>query len=883
MSQTTPARVAELRAGGRGAPRYAGDARPALTWRVETEAPGWRQASAVLELRRGDVVERHEVAGGESASVVWPWAPLTAYETAHVRVAPTGVDGERVPASEWVAVEAGPLVPADWTAAFIAAADDDSSDAAPPATVRDGATSDEVRESLRADGPARRVSRFRRDLAITRPVARALLSYTAHGVVELRIDDEVVSDELLAPGWTAYRDRLLFSTVDVTDRLGEGAHAIGAWVGPGWYGEYFGFDGDFLRTWHGPRALSAQLRIEYADGSVETLVTDGTWQATTAGPVRFASIYQGERYDARLADTGLAPAGALPDAAPAIVVEADPARLRPAALPPVRVTETLPVAQVVRSASGEAILDFGQNLVGRLRIRVRGEEGAVVALRHAEVLEQDELGVRPLRFAEAADEYVVAGAGEEEWTPRFTFHGFRYAQITGVAEGDVEVVAEVLHTDLVRTGWLSTDVPDIDRLHENVVWGTRGNVVSLPTDCPQRDERLGWTGDIQVFAPTAGYLFDTQAFLSSWMEDVAADQARIGGIGPLYSPLIDQNLFPPSPMAAWSDVTTVVPSVLHRQFADLAVLERQYPSMRAWVDVVRGECVDGLWEKGMQLADWLDPTAPPDRPFEAKTDPYLVATAYAHLSARLVSEAAALLGRDDDAAVYGDFADEVRAAFQRAYVTPAGRMMSDAQTAYAVAIVFGLLPDELVPAAGARLAAIVERGGHRIGTGFVGTPIVSDALTISGHRATAQRMLQTRELPSWLYPVSMGATTIWERWDSMLPDGSINPGEMTSFNHYALGAVADWLHRDVGGIAPLAPGYRRVLVRPRAGLVSRADARFDSVYGEIRVSWQAAGPDATEHSPLEAFVVVPPNVVAVVDLPGRDPVEVGSGTHRFTR
>jgi len=881
MSRSTSSRVAEVRAGGRGAPRFASTAAPSLSWRVESDADGWAQARAVLEARRGEEIERHEIEGNESVAIAWPFAPLRAYERMEIRVTPTGVDGAELAPSDWTPVEAGPLSPADWNASFVAAADDASGSSPDPVTVRHGASADDVRAALLADGPDRETSRFRRELTIARPVARAVLSYTAHGVVELSLDGEPVSEELLAPGWTSYRDLLHFSTVDVTDRLSEGAHVIGAWVGPGWYAEYFGFDGDFARTWRGARALSAQLRIEYADGSTETIGTDDSWTATTRGPIRFASVYQGERFDARLADGGLSVGEELPGAAPAIVVDADPARLRPASAPPVRVTERREVAAVVPSSSGEPILDFGQNLVGRLRIRVRGEAGTTIRIRHAEVLERDELGVRPLRFAAASDEYTLAGGGVEEWAPRFTFHGFRYAQITGIDAGAVDVVAEVIQSGLVRTGWLETDVAEINRLHENVVWSTRGNFVSIPSDCPQRDERLGWTGDIQVFADTAGFLFDTQAFLGSWMDSVAADQARLGGIGPLYVPLIEQNLFPPAPIAAWGDVTTVVPSVLYRQFGDRTLLARQYPGMRAWLDVIRRESVDGLWESGMQLADWLDPTAPPERPFEAKTDPYLVATAYAYRSAALVAEAASILGYDADSAEAAAFAEEVRRAFQRAYVTPAGRMMSDSQTAYALGLVFGLLPDDAVSAAGERLAAIVARGGHRIGTGFVGTPIISDALTMSGHRATAQAMLQTSEQPSWLYPVSMGATTIWERWDSMLPDGSINPGEMTSFNHYALGAVADWLHRDVGGIAPLAPAWQSFLVRPRAGLASRATARLDSLFGEIRVEWVATDPGAGEESPLRATVVVPPNTTAVIDLPGWQPVEVGAGTHTF--
>ena len=881
MSLSTYSRVVEVRAGGRGAPRFASSPAPSLSWRVDTDAEGWMQARATIEARRGGAIERHEVEGDASVSIAWPFRPLLAYERVEVRVAPVGTDGVELPASDWAVVETGPLTPADWSAAFIAAADDASGSSPDPATVRSGASSDEVRSALRAETADRGTSRFRRDLTIERRVARAMLSYTAHGVVEFTIDGEPVSDELLAPGWTSYRDILNFSTVDVTDRLTEGRHALGAWLGPGWYGEYFGFDGDFFRTWRGARALSAQLRIEYADGSVETITTDEAWSATTVSAIRFASIYQGERFDARMSDAGLTADGELPGAAAAVVVEADPARLRPSSAPPIRVTERRNVSATWESPSGGTILDFGQNLVGRLRLRVSGEAGTTIRIHHAEVLEGGELGVRPLRFADAADEYTLAGDETEEWAPRFTFHGFRYAQVTGIDPDAVEVVAEVVQSDLVRTGWLDTDVDDINRLHQNVVWSTRGNFVSIPSDCPQRDERLGWTGDIQVFADTAGFLFDTQTFLGSWMESVAADQARLGGVGPLYAPLIDQNLFPPSPMAAWSDVTTVVPMALYRQYGDLGLLERQYPGMRAWGDVIRRECVDGLWESGMQLADWLDPTAPPERPFEAKTDPYLVATAYAYRSAALVAEAAAALGYDEDAADFSAFAADVRAAFRRAYVTPAGRMMSDSQTAYALGIAYGLLPEEVVAAAGARLADIVERGRYRIGTGFVGTPIISDALTMAGYRGTAQSMLQTAELPSWLYPVSMGATTIWERWDSMLPDGTINPGEMTSFNHYALGAVADWLHRDVGGIVQLAPGWQRFRVSPRAGLVSRATARLDTAYGEIRVEWAAADPDAGESSALDATVVVPPNTTALIDLPGREPTEVGSGTHRF--
>ncbi len=881
MSQREPV-IAEVRAGRRGAPRFSATAVPDLTWRVSPAPDAWRQASAVLEARsqQGEVL-RFAHDSDESVGVAWPFPPLRAYEVVHVRVTVTGEDGVRSAPSAWIPVEAGPLGASDWHAAFIASPADRSDAPSPDASVEHGASASDVRSDLSADDADRGVTRFRRDLAIDGDVARALLSYTAHGIVDVLVDDVSVSDDLLAPGWTAYEDRLLFRTVDVTRALTPGRHALGARVAPGWFAEHFGFDGDFRRTWHGRRALSAQLRVEYADGHVETIVTDEAWQSTTVDATTFASIYQGERHDARLTDPGLTVEGSLPGAAPALTIEADPARLRPAELPPVRVTETRAVERVLTGPHGEAILDFGQNLVGRLRITLSGPEGTEVVLRHAEVLENGALGTRPLRFAEATDRLILAGTGEEQWAPRFTFHGFRYAQVEGVPPESVHAVAEVIHTDLPRTGFLETGIAALDRLHENVVWGTRGNFVSLPTDCPQRDERLGWTGDIQVFAPTASFLYDVDAFLASWLGDFAADQARLDGVGPLFSPLIDQDLFPPQPMAAWSDAATVVPMTLWRRFRDRRVLEAQYASMTSWVDVIDREAPEGLWDSGMQLADWLDPTAPPDRPFEAQTDPHLVATAYFARSAALTAEAARILDKPADIARYTTLARRARDAFQRTYMAADGRLASDSQTAYAIAIVFDLLPAHLVQHAGDRLAEIVREGRHRIGTGFVGTPIVSDALTATGHRATAQRMLQTDELPSWLYPVSQGATTVWERWDSMLPDGSINPGEMTSFNHYALGAVADWMHRDVGGIAPLDPGYRRVLVRPRAGLTDAARAAYESLYGTFRVEWRAIDPSRGPESPLEATVVVPPNTSALIDLPGTDPVEAGSGTHIF--
>jgi alpha-L-rhamnosidase len=419
----------------------------------------------------------------------------------------------------------------------------------------------------------------------------------------------------------------------------------------------------------------------------------------------------------------------------------------------------------------------------------------------------------------------------------------------------------------------------LNRLHENVLWSMRGNFFDLPTDCPQRDERLGWTGDIQVFAPTASFLYDTSGFLASWLKDVAAEQREAGDNVPVVVP----NTIPGPTLiaAAWSDAAVIVPWVQYQRFGDREILAAQFESMCAWVDrIVELAGPSRLWDQGFQFGDWLDPRAPATRPEEALTNRHLVATAYFAYSADLVSQAAGVLGLTDAESRYHKLAEEVRAAFANEYITPSGRLLSDAQTAYALAFEFGLIPTaEQRKRAADRLLDLVRASGYHIETGFVGTPLICDALCTIGKDAAAYRLLLQEECPSWLYPVTMGATTIWERWDSMLPDGSINPGEMTSFNHYALGAVADWMHRVVGGLAPAAPGYRRMTIQPRPGDgLTHASARHITPYGLAECAWKI------HDGVIDVQVTVPPNTTASVVLPGsgQNAIEIGSGTYTWS-
>ncbi|MEV6302751.1 glycoside hydrolase family 78 protein [Actinoplanes sp. NPDC051861] len=798
---------------------------PRLSWIVEEADPDYVQRA--YEIAVGD--DTYQVESGEQVFVPWPAPPLSSRETRTVRVRVRG-DGDWGEWSPPQTVEAGLFEPGDWTARFISPGDDDN------ALLREFTVSGEVRQ--------------------------ARLYTTAHGLYRAEINGVRVGDQELAPGWTSYSRRLRYQVYDVTELLREGGNDLRVLLGNGWFRGRLGFAQG--RALYGDRlALLAQLELTLADGTIQSVVTDGTWSSASS-EIKSDDLYDGQRTDLRPGQDSRHPVEE---------VDADLSRLVGADGPPVRVTEVLPAVSVTGN-----LIDFGQNLVGWVRLRVRGlGEGHEVRVRHAEVLENGELGVRPLRTAAATDTYVLAGPDEVVLEPVFTFHGFRYAEVTGV-EGlrpeDVEAV--VVGSDLRRTGWFDSSHELLNRFHENVVWGMRGNFLDVPTDCPQRDERLGWTGDIQVFAPTAAFLFDTGGFLTSWLADLAAEQYKDGSV-PFVVPDVIHGVSPSA--AAWGDAAVLVPWTQYRRTGDRQILARQLPSMRAWVDRLADLAGDDmLWTGGFQFGDWLDPAAPPENPFQARTDADVIATAHLARSAQVLSEAAEVLGETSLARRYAYLAVRVRAAFAAEYVTDGGRVLGDAETAYAMALQWALLPHARQrERAGRRLADLVRTSGFRIATGFVGTPLIADALTDAGEPAVAHRLLLQTGCPSWLYAVTMGATTVWERWDSMLPDGSINPGEMTSFNHYALGAVADWLHRRVAGLAPAAPGYREIHVEPVPGAgLSSASARHLTPYGMAEVSWQRAGGE------LRLDLRVPVGVTATVRLPGAEAVRVTHGSHSWT-
>ncbi|NUP30962.1 MAG: family 78 glycoside hydrolase catalytic domain [Streptomycetaceae bacterium] len=718
---------------------------------------------------------------------------------------------------------------------------------------------------------------FRREFGADAAPRRATLHVTAIGIVEPYLNGVRVGDEVLAPGWTSYRHRLHVSTYDVTDLVAAGPNAVGAIVGDGWAVGRLGYENRSNHYADRP-ALFLQLELEYVDRT--DVVGTGPGFTAGTGAVLANSLYDGEDYDARLEPDGWNRPGFDDGAwAPAEPFAWDPAALVATGAPPIRRIEELAPTAVLTTPSGKTVVDFGQNISGWIRLDVDGPAGRTVTLRHAEVLVDGELGTQTLRTAAATDRYTLRGGGPETWEPRFTFHGFRYAEIDGYpGEFAADAVrAIVVHSDMTRTGWFATSEPLLNQLHANVVWSMRDNFVGVPTDCPQRDERLGWTGDINAFGPTAAFLYDVRGVLGSWLADLAAEQ-REKGFVPWVVP--DVLSAPSSPTALWSDVVVSLPWALYREYGDLEILRRNYPAMTAFVGSVEALLDDnGLWSTGFQFGDWLDPDAPGDNPSGGKTDRHLVASAFLCRTTAQLAEIAELLGEDEDAARFTALARWVRRAFRWEFVTASGRLVGESATAYALALCFGLLEPDQERRAGDRLAEIVAKAGYRISTGFAGTPFVADALSRTGHLDEAYLLVLETGCPSFLYPVTMGATTIWERWDSVRPDGSLHPDGMTSLNHYALGAVADWLHRVVGGLSAAEPGYRTMRIAPRpGGGLTHATVEHDTVHGRVSVAWRIAGAHVTVR------VTLPEGTAASVELPLHPEglaVNVGGGDHAW--
>ncbi|MEE4540371.1 family 78 glycoside hydrolase catalytic domain [Streptomyces sp. V4-01] len=742
---------------------------------------------------------------------------------------------------------------------------DDADDARWPRAVSAGRNGDAPHG--RAPVTYRPSPMLRREFDLPARAVRGRLYAASLGVHELRLNGERVGTEELAPGWTDYDHRVTYRAHDVTGLLRPGPNALAAVLADGWYTGNLCIFGS--QHYGAVRALAALLVVDHPDGTSSTLGTgaDGRWQAVS-GPVRYADLQNGEVYDARGEQPGWDTAGGAPAGGQAAVAAPVPPGLEVVAAlaPPVRAQRELPAAGLRELPGGRLLADFGENLAGRVRIEVRGPAGARVLLRHAEALRHDgEPYTENLRTARATDEYVLRGdpAGET-WEPRFTTHGFQHCEITPLppaAGGSVPEVrsatAVALWADMPATGAFSCSHDGLNALHGNIGRSLRGNFLSVPTDCPQRDERMGWTGDIQVFAPTAAFHHDIRGFLRGWLRELRGAQHPDGAVPHTVPDMFRRAVPGGDPAgtggaAGWGDAAVTVPAALLTAYGDRRIVEESLDSVAAWLDHLAAHSEHGL-RPAHGFGDWLALT---DTPAD------LVATAYFAHAARTAARLAAAVGRADLEADWSLTYRQVRAAFRERWVGGGGVLRPGTQTAYVLALHIGLLDPAEVPAAADRLADEIASRGHHLTTGFLGTPWLLDALTDAGRIGAAHRLLLQDSYPSWLYPVSTGATTIWERWNSWSDSTGFADASMTSFNHYAYGAVGDWIHRTVGGLAPASPGYRRVLVAPRPpDEVTSARTALRTDHGTIAVGWRREG---------RAFaldVTVPPGVTAEIRIP----------------
>ncbi len=882
--------------------------RPCLSWRLESEQRGQRQTAwqvlvasslRLLEAHRGDLWDSGRVPGDATTQIEYAGRPLESRQRCFWKVRVWDKDGRPSPWSDVATWTQGLLEPADWQAEWI--------------SYRDQAPWPTNREALHLP-PARH---YRRQFtAEPRPVRRALLYATALGIFDAYLNGRRVDESYFAPGWSDYRRRAYYRAFDVTGLIEPGANRLGAVVADGWYAGYLGFG---KLAGYGPHqlgraiygktpALRAQLEIEYEDGARQVVGTDLAWEVSADGPYREADLLMGEHYDARREDPNWCRPAALAVAGPApdppwrwepVVRAADngswrapftdgagtrelesgfvpPERLEAYPAPPVRFTCELPCRAVTRSPDGGWIFDLGQNFAGVVRLQVRGPAGARVQLRHGEMLHPDgRLMTENLRTARATDTYILRGdpAGEV-YVPRFTFHGFRYVEVAGYPgePGRDAVTGIVLGSHTPLTSSLACSDPMVNRLFENIVWTQRANFLEVPTDCPQRDERLGWMGDAQIYARTATYNADVAAFFTKWLREVEEAQLPNGAY-PDFCPWPYQH--GKAFATAWTDAGILVPLACWQAYGDRRLLERHWPSMTRFMDWRFSRAVNDLGVEhpdGNPWGDWLNLDEPTPLDY--------VDTAYLALSTRAMAEMAAGLGRAAEAARYRERLERVRAAFARKYLRPDGSLTVDTQTACVLALDADLIPDALRAAAGQRLSDKILARDTRMATGFLGTKPLLPALSATGHHDLAVRLLQSRRFPSWGYEVENGATTIWERWDSFTYEHGFNGivgnqnASMNSFSHYAFGAVGEWMFRTLAGVDTREPGFRRLLIcpgppapgsNPEHPAIYWVRARYDSQHGVIRVHWRAT------NGRFELDLTVPPNTAATVLLPTRDP------------
>lgn len=863
-------------------------AAPRLSWSVTSETSGQRQTAyqvlvasteEILAGGRGDLWDSEKINTNQTVNVEYAGKALESRQLCFWKARVWDKDGVVSEWSEPSRWTMGLLKESDWKAEWISVKDD---------------TPIAASQKTMEFRPARY---YRKSFTAQKPIRRAVAYASALGIYELQINGKPISDQMFTPGWSDYIKRVYYNTFDATGLLKSGDNAVGAIVADGWYSGYLGYG---LLCGYGPNrcgryiygktpSVLIQLEIEYEDGSRETVVTDSSWKANT-GPITQADMLMGEIYDARLEQKGWSEPG-FDDGAwgKAILAgengsvkmifsdqagdrEVDlgfhkPAKMQSYSSVPIRPIEELRPVAMTEPEKGVYIFNMGQNFSGVVRIKVKGEKGTMIRIRHGEMLHPDgRLMTENLRKAQATDTYILRGDGEfETWSPRFTYHGFQYVELTGLSyKPDLDAVAGiVLHSDTPLVSSFECSDPLVNQLFKNVVWTQRSNFFEIPTDCPQRDERFGWMGDAQIYVRTASYNADVAAFYTKWLDDLEESQLPNGAY-PDYAPYPMMHGQPNRGFAtAWMDAGVICPYTIYKVYNDRRVIERHYDSMKRFLEFRKKNSPDFL---GVNICngygDWLSLGAP--TPIE------YIDTVYFAYSAQLMSEMAAAIGREDDARDYAKLFENIKQAFQKKYCADDGKLTVDNQTAYAIALLTDLIPKESRRQASDRLAALIQENDYRMSTGFLGTRPLLPVLTATGHNDLAARLLQSRRFPSWGYEIENGATSIWERWNSYTKDKGFFDVGMNSFSHYSFGAVCEWMFRDLAGIDAEDAGYKQIVIHPNPPTpgsnpeheaISWVKAEYVSVRGKIKSQWKREADRFT----LE--VAIPANAVAKVYLP----------------
>ncbi|MFC3801133.1 family 78 glycoside hydrolase catalytic domain [Cohnella sp. GCM10012308] len=822
--------------------------RPRLSWMIETKSRGFLQSAYQILVSS----DRQQLV--DASAIVWDSGKVNSEQSVFVSYdGPTLLSNERYywkvrvwdrddhpsgwsEISEW---SMGLLRISDWKANWIG----------------------EVFKPVEGN---REASFFRKSFTIEKPVRSATLFATAFGAIELSINGSRVGEDYFAPEWTDYQTRVHYRTYDVTGMLHEGSNAVGSIVGEGWYSGHI--------AWYGKNLYGEALRfmlqmaIRYEDGTEDTIVSDASWKESK-GPILFSDFLMGESYDARLEHAGWNEAGFDDSAWRSPHVYGDfKGWITAQASPPIRVMEEKKPIAERKLASGAQLIDLGQNMVGWTRIELTGDRGSKVTLRYAEILDQDgSIYTDNLRTAKQTDTYILKGEGLESYEPKFTFHGFRYAEITAPADVKVtRVTGRVIHNAMKKTGKLVTSDAGVNQLFSNIYWTQRANFISVPTDCPQRDERMGWTGDAQIFSRTASYNMDVAGFFAKYMTDIVDAQRKTGAFtdtAPFLKGFSDWCTFVAS--AGWADAGVIIPWTMYSVYEDRRIVEDHYEAMAAWMDFLIKMNPSLLRTDTQYYGDWLS--------LNASTPMDLFATAYFAYCAKLMAAMSEAVGKKEQAASYAELFEQVRSRFNEAFVGTDGRIAGETQTGYAMALFMELLPEEGRSKAAAHLISDIEQRGWHITTGIHGIKYLLPVLCEAGYEEAAYRLLLQETYPSWLYSINNGATTIWERWDGWTEEKGFQTPGMNSFNHYALGAVGEWMFRYMGGIdkASGTPGYKHIQIRPFLNdRLASVDCEYESSYGTIRSRWSIEGGFA------ELQVTIPPNTKADIHIPFIDGEQV---------